>query len=123
MTWTFNFLSQYKKPLFLIVLGIVSIILLVISFNSYGKDYVVEIINDLVKTQIRTIEDTFAAEIKTRDDQLQNLQKRLSLSEKTYSDLRKRVGDIEIEIKNRKPPVTTSELRDRLDKLDLKPVN
>jgi predicted PurR-regulated permease PerM len=122
-TWISNIISQYKKPLFLIVLGVVSIILLVIAFNSYGKDYVVKIINNLVENQTQTIQDNFNAEIKTRDNQLQNLQKRLSASEKTTADIKKRLGDVEIDIKNRKAPATSAELRDRSNKLGYKPVN
>ena len=117
-----SILSQYKKPLFIISLGVVSIILLVIAFNSYGKDYVVEIINNFVKEQMEIIDSNYAEQLKTRDNQIQNLQKRLTDSEKTYTDLKKRVGDVEINISNRKVPTTPTELRDRFDKLSYKPV-
>lgn len=121
--WVFKMLSQYKKPITLILLGLISFIILVIAFNSYGKDYVVEIINSLVNNQIETINNNLKTELKTRDDAIQDLQKRLSDSEKTYINLKKRVGNVEIKIEERKPPATSAELRDRLNKLNLKPVN
>jgi hypothetical protein len=58
-SWVLRILNQYKKPLFLILLGIVSVVLLVYAFNSYGKDYVTEIINNLVKSQMKTIDQNF----------------------------------------------------------------
>ncbi len=118
-----SILNQYKKPLFLILLGIVSVVLLVYAFNSYGKDYVTEIINNLVKSQMETIDQNYNAQLKIRDDQLQNLQRRLSVSEKISADIKKRVNDVEIKIKERKAPVTSSELRDRSNQLGFKPVN
>jgi len=118
-----NIINQYKKPLFLIGVGIISIVLLVWAFNSYGKDYVTEIISDLVKSQMETIEQNYTNEMKTRDAQILNFQKRLSASEKISADIKKRLGDVEINIKNRKAPVTSGELRDRSNQLGFKPVN
>ena len=122
-SWVLRILNQYKKPLFLILLGIVSVVLLVYAFNSYGKDYVTEIINNLVKSQMETIDQNYNNQLKIRDDQLQNLQRRLSASEKISADIKKRVNDVEIKIKERKAPVTSSELRDRSSALGFKPVN
>ena len=122
-SWFLSILNQYKKPLFLILLGIVSVVLLVYAFNSYGKDYVTEIINNLVKSQMETIDQNYQTQLKIRDDQLQNLQRRLSASEKISADIKKRVNDVEIKIKERKAPVTSSELRDRSNALGFKPVN
>jgi exopolysaccharide biosynthesis protein len=122
-SWFLSILNQYKKPLFLILLGIVSVVLLVYAFNSYGKDYVTEIINNLVKSQMETIDQNYNNQLKIRDDQLQNLQRRLSASEKISADIKKRVNDVEIKIKERKAPVTSSELRDRSSALGFKPVN
>lgn len=121
--WFLSILKQYKKPILLILLAIVSVILLVISFNSYGKDYVTEIINNLVKSQMEAIDQNYNNQMQIRDDQLQNLQKRLSASEKISADIKKRVNDVEIKIKERKAPVTSSELRDRSTQLGFKPVN
>lgn len=122
-SWFLSILNQYKKPLFLILLGIVSIVLLVYAFNSCGKDYVTEIINNLVKSQMETIDQNYNTQLKIRDDQLQNLQRRLSASEKISADIKKRVNDVEIKIQERKAPVTSSELRDRSNALGFKPVN
>lgn len=121
--WFLKILSRYKKPLFLILLGIVSIILLVFAFKSYGKDYVTEIINGFVKQQIELINKNYEEQLKTRDDQIQNLQTRISVSERKYVDIKKRVDDVEIKIKGNKPPVTSDELRTRFNGLGFKPVN
>lgn len=122
-SWILNFLSQNKKLLIWILVGIVSVIFLVMAFRSYGKDYVTEIIDSMVKKQVEMIDKNYTTEMKTRDAQLQNFQKRLSASEKISATLKKRVGDVEIKIKDRKPPATSGELRDRSNKLGFKPVN
>jgi len=122
-SWVLGILKQYKNLLFLILLGIISVGLLVYAFNSSGKDYVTEIINNLVKSQMETIDQNYNAQLKIRDDQLQNLQRRLSASEKISADMKKRVNDVEIKIKERKAPVTSSDLRDRSNALGFKPIN
>ncbi|HQM07697.1 MAG TPA: hypothetical protein PLR97_07880, partial [Bacilli bacterium] len=94
-----------------------------LAFNSFGKNYVVEIINDLVKQQVEVIEQNYLQSMQARDEQIQNLQKRLSASEKTYNDLKKRVGNVEKRIEERKPPATAVELKDRLNQLGYPPVN
>jgi len=119
----FIILNQYKKPIIIVTIGLISIICIVFAFKSYGKDYVTEIIRDLVNKQIELIEQKYLDEMKIRDDQINNLQNRLSASEKTYTNLKKRVGDVENKIKERKPPATSGELRDRFNQLDYKPVN
>jgi hypothetical protein len=116
-------LNQYKKPVIIFVIGLVSIFCIIFAFNSFGKDYVTEIIQDLVKGHMKLIEEQYAEEMKVRDAQINNLQNRLSNSEKTYANLKKRVGDVETKIKERKPPATSGELRDRFNQLDYKPVN
>jgi uncharacterized protein YlxW (UPF0749 family) len=121
--WFMILLDYYKKPLILIIVGFISIVCIVLAFNSFGKSYVVEIINDLVKQQIETIEQNYLQSMQARDEQIQNLQKRLSASEKTYNDLKKRVGNVEKRIEERKPPATAVELKDRLNQLGYTPVN
>jgi hypothetical protein len=121
--WFMILLDYYKKPLILIIVGFISIVCIVLAFNSFGKSYVVEIINDLVKQQIETIEQNYLQSMQARDEQIQNLQKRLLASEKTYNDLKKRVGNVEKRIEERKPPATAVELKDRLNQLGYTPVN
>ena len=121
--WFLKILSRYKKPLFLILLGIVSIVLLVFAFNSYGKNYVTKLINGFVEQQVKLIDKNYIEQLKTRDDQIQNLQTRISVSEKKYVDINKRVNDVEIKIKGNKPPATSVELRTRFNDLGFKPVN
>ena len=121
--WFLRILGKYKKPIFLILLGVVSVVLLVMAFNSYGKDYVTEIINNLVKSQMETIDQNYETQMKNLEDQNKNIQKRLSASEKISADIKKRVNDVEIKIRERKAPVTSSELRDRSNALGFKPVN
>ena len=121
--WFMILLDYYKKPLILIIVGFISIVCIVLAFNSFGKSYVVEIINDLVKQQIETIEQNYLQSMQARDEHIQNLQKRLSASEKTYNDLKKRVGNVEKRIEERKPPATAVELKDRLNQLGYPPVN
>lgn len=122
-SWFVILLGAYKKPLLIIGIGVVCVVCLGLAFNSFGKNYVVEIINDLVKQQVEVIEQNYLQSMQARDEQIQNLQKRLSNSEKTYANLKKRVGDVETKIKERKPPATSGELRDRFNQLDYKPVN
>jgi len=123
MSWISESLNQYKKPLILIFIAIFSILALTIAFKSYGKDYVTEIINNLVKEQVKIIDTRYAEEIKARADQIQILQNKLLDSEKIYTDLKKRVGNVEQKIKDRKLPVSGVDLRDRFNQLDYKPVN
>ena len=121
--WFLKILRQYNEPLFLILLGIVSIVLLVFAFNSYGKNYVTKLINGFVEQQVKLIDKNYIEQLKTRDDQIQNLQTRISVSEKKYVDINKRVNDVEIKIKGNKPPATSVELRTRFNDLGFKPVN
>ena len=123
MSWISELSNQYKKPLILIFIGIFSIMALIMAFKSYGKDYVTEIINNLVKEQVKIIDTRYAEEIKARADQIQILQNKLLDSEKIYTDLKKRVGNVEQKIKDRKLPVSGVDLRDRFNQLDYKPVN
>jgi hypothetical protein len=118
-----NILLEYKKPIFLILIGIGSIIALIISFNSYGKDYITVIISDLVKNQIEVIDKQYTEELKSRDTQIKNLHSRLSTSEKTYADIKKRVEDVATRINERKAPETSKDLRDRFNNLGYKSVN
>lgn len=122
-SWFLSILKQYKRPLFLILLGIISVVLLVYVFNSIGKNYITEIINNLIKSQTEVIDQNYKAQLKIRDNQLQNLQRRLSASEKISADIKKRVNDVEIKIKERKAPATSDELRNRSSALGFKPVN
>lgn len=122
-SWFMILFDEYKKPLLIVVVGGVCIICLVLAFNSFGKNYVVEIINNLVKQQIEVIEQNYLQSMQARDEQIQNLQKRLSVSEKTYNDLKKRVGNVEKRIEERTPPATAVELKDRLNQLGYSPVN
>ena len=48
----FNFISTYKKPIILISIGVISIILLVFGFKSYGKDYVTKMIDTMIQQQM-----------------------------------------------------------------------
>ena len=122
-SWFVILLGAYKKPLLIIGIGVVCVVCLGLAFNSFGKNYVVEIINDLVKQQGEIIEQNYLQSMQARDEQIQNLQKRLSASEKTYNDLKKRVGNVEKRIEERKPPATAVELKDRLNQLGYPPVN
>ena len=122
-SWFVILLGAYKKPLLIIGIGVVCVVCLSLAFNSFGKNYVVEIINDLVKQQVEVIEQNYLQSMQARDEQIQNLQKRLSASEKTYNDLKKRVGNVEKRIEERKPPATAVELKDRLNQLGYPPVN
>jgi len=121
--WFVILWEEYKKPLTMIAIGVICIICLILAFSSFGKNYVVEIINDLVKQQVETIEQNYLQNMQVRDEQIQNLQKKLSASEKTYNDLKKRVGNVEKRIKERKLPATAVELKDRLNQLGYPPVN
>ena len=122
-SWLYSLFELNKKPILIVIVGIVSLVCLVLAFNSFGKSYVVEIINDLVKQQVEVIEQNYLQSMQARDEQIQNLQKRLSASEKTYNDLKKRVGNVEKRIEERKPPATAVELKDRLNQLGYSPVN
>jgi uncharacterized protein YlxW (UPF0749 family) len=122
-SWFVILLGEYKKPLSIIIIGIVCVICLVLAFNSFGKNYVTEIINDLIKQQVELIEQNYLQSMEARDKQVQELQKRLLTSEKTYNDLKKRVGNVEKRIEERKPPATAAELKDRLNQLGYPPVN
>lgn len=121
--WILTFLSNYKIPIVLILIGIFSVCSLVIAFNVKGKDYVTEIIRSFVNMELERIQQNYVTEMKKRDIQVQNLQSRLSVSENRYSEMKKRVDDVETKIKNRKPPETSDELRNRFIQLDIKPVN
>lgn len=121
--WFLEILLRYKKPIFIVFLIILSFILLIYAFNSYGKNYVVDIINTLIKSQIEMIDQNYNTQIKIRDDQIRDLQERISASEKISANIKKRVNDVELRIKERKEPVTSNELRDRSTALGFKPVN
>ena len=118
-----NFLSQFKIPIILITIGLISIICLVYAFNSFGKNYVVGIIQDLVKQESALIDKNYKDQMKIKDDQIKEIQNKLSVSEQLTDDLKKRVGNVENKIKNRKPPVTSTELRDRFNSIGYKPTN
>ena len=80
-------MAEKQKSWFVILLGaygigVVCVVCLGLAFNSFGKNYVVEIINDLVKQQVEVIEQNYLQSMQARDEQIQNLQKRLSASEK-----------------------------------------
>jgi hypothetical protein len=121
--WILGMLNQYKKPLILILVAIVSVFLLSYGYKSYGKDYVTGIINSFVEDQIKIIDERYATDLALRENQIIEINKRLAASEKRYSDIKKRVDDVEIKIRTNKPPVTSSELRDRSNSLGYKPVN
>jgi len=121
--WFTTLLSQYKKPLLLIFTGMIIIIILAITINGYSKNYVTKMIRDLVNQQIKQIEQNYLQEMQARDAQIENLQEKLRISERTYNDLKKRVGNVETKIKERKAPATADELRNRLNQLGYTPVN
>ncbi len=121
--WFTTLLSQYKKPLLLIFTGMIIIIILAITINGYSKNYVTKMIRDLVNQQIKQIEQNYLQEMQARDAQIENLQEKLRISERTYNDLKKRVGNVETKIKERKAPATVDELRNRLNQLGYTPVN
>jgi len=121
--WFTTLLNKYKKPLLLIFTGMIIIIILAITINGYGKNYVTKIIRDLVDQQIKQIEQNYLQEMQVRDAQIENLQEKLRISERTYNDLKKRVGNVETKIKERKAPATADELRNRLNQLGYTPVN
>jgi len=115
-----SLLKSYKKPILIIIFIIICSFLF---FSFFGKNYVIGIIDNMVKQQLLSIEQSYNNNIQIRDEQIQELQKQLSASEKTYNDLRRRIGNVEKRIEDRKPPVTTIELKDRLNQLGYSPTN
>src|ERR1035437_3970131 len=89
--WFLKNLNQYKKPIILVLVGIASIFLIIYGFSS-GKDYVTGIINNMVNLQMKTIDENYTSQLKLRDEQLQNIQRQLSTSEKLSLDIKKRVN-------------------------------
>ena len=122
-TWFLNILSKYKKPLSLIFIGVISVIVIVLAFNSYGKDYVTGIINDLIAKQFEAIDMNYKVEMEKRDNQIKELQDKLLTSEQTYANIKKRVKDVETKVGERKAPTNPTDLRNRFNQLDFKPVN
>ncbi|MCK9439442.1 MAG: hypothetical protein WC188_04505 [Candidatus Caldatribacteriota bacterium] len=118
-----NFFKLYKVPILLIILGIVSIIFVISSFNLYGKDYVTEIIQEFVQKEVKQIQEEYQNQIKLKDEQIQELTNKLSESEELYFALTKRVKNVESKIQTRKQPQTTIELRNRFIQLGYKPTN
>jgi len=112
-----------KYKLIFIALGIIAcVICFSLVFNSYGKSYVVGIINNLIKQQVEEIEKNYTQNIEARDKQIQDLQTRLTTYEQSYNNLRRRIINVEERLKNRKPPATTDELINRLDQLGYPPI-
>lgn len=120
-SWFLLMLKRYKKPLLIVLIGVMIFIFFIAA--SSGKSYVVEIIHNLVKQQVEIIEQNYVDSLKEKDIQIQDLQERLSASEQEYNNLKKRVGNVEKRIVERKQPATTGELRDRLNQLGYSPVN
>ncbi len=116
-------LNQYKIPIAIIGTGLIIVLCMIFAFNSFGKDYVSKIIEDLIQSQIKTIEERYTQELKIRDQQITELQNRIANSEKTYNNLKKRVGDVETRIKERKVPTSSTEIRDRFNNLGFPPIN
>jgi len=122
-SWFTALLNQYKKPLLLFFTGAIIVTGLVIAVSGYSKNYVTKIIRDLVDQQVKQIDQNYLREMQARDAQIEELQEKLKTSERTYNDLKKRVGNVETKIKERKIPATAGELRDRLNQLGYTPVN
>ena len=118
-----NLLIKYKTPIAVVVVGILSVVCLVIAFNSFGKNYVSEIIDDLVQNQIQKIEKNYKDELEKRDIMIKDLNSRITKSEQTFNKLNKRVDNVEKRIKNRKPPVNSGDLRDRFNNAGYPPTN
>lgn len=105
--------SKWKVP---IIISVVVIVIMIIAWFWMGKDYAVEIVNDLVKGQITQITEDYDKRIKESED-------KVNLYDKQIKSLKKQQKEIENEMAKIKPPENSNELRDRLRALGLHPLN
>jgi peptidoglycan hydrolase CwlO-like protein len=105
--------SKWKVP---IIISAVVIVIMIIAWFLMGKDYAVEIVNDLVKGQVTQITEGYDRRIKESERKVESYDKQIK-------SLKKQQKEIENEMAKIKPPESSDELRDRLRSLGLHPLN
>ena len=124
MTWELKWQElkndSYKK-IGLYVIIIVSIVCLITYSISPGKEYVNNIIREMVEANQKTIQKNYEENIKQKNKEIKELQDQIDQSAAAQADLQTRINKVEKEMYGKKLPKTPTELRDRFTALGFKP--
>lgn len=119
--------KAFVAPLIPYIIG--TIVFLVIigglgwAILNPGKDYVTKMIGEMVKQQHDIIIQNDKNEIDALKTQVSEVRQQNNVLDKQYATLKKQVGALKNDIANNKPPKTSQERTDRLNKLGLHPIN
>ena len=111
----------YKKQIVLIAGGIVLIIIIAFTFLS-GKNYVTDLIGDMVEQHTEQIMKDYNQRLKDAETKIKESKEQIEITDKNLAKLKKQREELEHEINAIEKPKTANEISKRLDKLGYHPI-
>lgn len=111
----------YKKQIVLIVGGIALIIIIAFTFLS-SKDYVTELIGDMVEQHTEQIMKDYNQRLKNAETKIKESKEQIEITDKNLAKLKKQREELEHEINAIEKPKTAKEISKRFDNLGYHPI-